>query len=149
MMVSVLCNSFMHTGSMHQCWTAALLLLEAFQKKRVTFFCGHKALQQQTVRDPKYNNNQNNSNNNKNNCLYLAAKRFMTSLKWARSTTQGYLMDPCAERTSSHSSSNQTQASTSTLPQLHTPNNQQYKIIQVTICKHSQQQKSQQQQTQQ
>ncbi|CAE8711064.1 unnamed protein product [Polarella glacialis] len=41
---------------------------------------GHKALQQQTVRDPKYNNN-NKSNNNKNkNYVYLAATRFMTSL---------------------------------------------------------------------
>ncbi|CAE8638104.1 unnamed protein product [Polarella glacialis] len=44
---------------------------------------GHKALQQQTVRDPKYNNNNNklnNNNNNKKNYLYLAATRFMTSL---------------------------------------------------------------------
>ncbi|CAE8723470.1 unnamed protein product [Polarella glacialis] len=39
---------------------------------------GHKALQQQTVRDPKYNNS-NKDNNNKNNYLYLAAMRFMTS----------------------------------------------------------------------
>ncbi|CAE8718755.1 unnamed protein product, partial [Polarella glacialis] len=39
---------------------------------------GHKALQQQTVRDPKYNN----KNNNKKNYLYLAATRFMTSLSW-------------------------------------------------------------------
>ncbi|CAE8673902.1 unnamed protein product, partial [Polarella glacialis] len=37
---------------------------------------GHKALQQQTLRDPKYNNN------NKKNYLYLAATRFMTSLTW-------------------------------------------------------------------
>ncbi|CAE8677797.1 unnamed protein product [Polarella glacialis] len=44
---------------------------------------GHKALQQQTVRDPKYNNNNKNNNNynKKNNYLYLAATRFMTSLK--------------------------------------------------------------------
>ena len=37
---------------------------------------GHKALQQQTVRDPKYNNNKNN---NKKKYLYLAATRFITS----------------------------------------------------------------------
>ncbi|CAE8736512.1 unnamed protein product [Polarella glacialis] len=41
---------------------------------------GHNALQQQTVRDPKYNNNnKNNNNNNKKNYLYLAATGFMTS----------------------------------------------------------------------
>jgi len=38
---------------------------------------GHEALQQQTVRDPKYNNNKNNNNKN---YLYLAATGFMTSL---------------------------------------------------------------------
>ncbi|CAE8638026.1 unnamed protein product [Polarella glacialis] len=42
---------------------------------------GHKALQQQTLRDPKYNNNNKNNKNNKKNYLYLAATRFMTSLK--------------------------------------------------------------------
>jgi hypothetical protein len=41
---------------------------------------GHKALQQQTVRDPKYNNSNKNNNNKKKNYLYLAATRFMTSL---------------------------------------------------------------------
>jgi hypothetical protein len=40
---------------------------------------GHKVLQQQTARDPKYNNNQNN-NNNKKTFLHLAATGFMTSL---------------------------------------------------------------------
>jgi hypothetical protein len=41
---------------------------------------GHKALQQQTVKDPKFNNN-NKDNKNKKNYLYLAATGFMTSLK--------------------------------------------------------------------
>jgi hypothetical protein len=39
---------------------------------------GHKALQQQTVRDPKYDNNKDNNNNKKKNYLYFAATRFMT-----------------------------------------------------------------------
>ena len=45
-----------------------------------SFERGHKALQQQSVRDPKYNNNHKNNNNNKKNYLYLAATRVMTSL---------------------------------------------------------------------
>jgi hypothetical protein len=44
-----------------------------------SFERGHKALQQQAVRDPKYNNYNKNNSNKKKNYLYLAATRFMTS----------------------------------------------------------------------
>jgi hypothetical protein len=50
-----------------------------FPFHKLPFERGHKALQEQTVRDPKYNNDNQNNNNNKN-YLYLAATRFMTSL---------------------------------------------------------------------
>ncbi|CAE8627346.1 unnamed protein product, partial [Polarella glacialis] len=50
-----------------------------------SFERSHKALQQQTVRDPKYNNNNTKTNSNKKkNYLYLAATRCMTSLIFLR-----------------------------------------------------------------
>ncbi|CAE8629940.1 unnamed protein product [Polarella glacialis] len=53
---------------------------------------GQKALQQQTARDPKYNNNLKNNNNKKKNYLYLAATRFMTSLTWFRMFSFGVIV---------------------------------------------------------
>ncbi|CAE8732464.1 unnamed protein product, partial [Polarella glacialis] len=79
------CNKFFFDNN-----TVGLLQLQAFRGllqhssvacvQPISFELGHKALQQQTVRDPKYNNHNKSNNNNKKNYVYLAATGFMTSL---------------------------------------------------------------------
>jgi hypothetical protein len=64
---------------------------------------GHEALQQQTVRDPKYNNNKNNSNNKKI-YLYLAATKFMTLLICAAANS--YLSSVIINNTTNNNSNN-------------------------------------------